>query len=511
MIANKRSQILWTISLALLLGPAFRPTVASGRSPQASAPMRQMATRAASGAIKLEVQRDSASAPMGSTVSLKIFMRNADNRAATWDHACTINLAITFPSRKVEKQTIVIPQGRDFVVAKFEASEYGVVHLNATESTDSLLGAGNTVFIFVPSSKSGKPAVKKPVPQGGSFQEFLRAPYAGPRLTFVSWNSGTSLRSSLEELQEPPAPAAAPAAPGAPPATPQLLLVNSTGKDEILADGKDFALINVYYMAPNGKGAPSDILLWMTWTAGTFTPQPMIIHKGDFAGEGKLVSASVVDATVSIVSSAPSVPIQGSPTLKVSFSPPIYGFGPATSDTTVTMSLIDRDPLVGCFFNDQGFCIQTDRKRQIYVSSSNPTLHVEPASLNVDANGGTATVFLQPTWRGTSTIDMWTDGYGKQRVVVQITIWLVVVLCVIGGIVGGIAARDTLRGSIWWRIFIGVVGAIVLVWMCVFIVIPKTHSMIAHSLISVLVVGIVGGYGGTRVLDFAAKKLGVLT
>ena len=500
-----------TISLALILGPAFRPTVASGRSPQASAPMRQMATRAASGAIKLEVQRDSASVPLGSTVTLKIFMRNADNQAATWDHPCTINLAITFPSKKVETQTIVIPQGHDFMAAKFVASEYGVAHLRATESTDSLLAAGNTVFIFNPSSRSGKLPAKKPAAQGGSLQEFLRVPDAGPRLTFVSWNPGDSLRSSLEESQELPASVAAPAAPTAPPATPQLLLVNSTGKDEILADGKDFALINVYYMAPNGKGAPFDTLLWMTWTAGTFTPQPMIIHRGDFAAEGKLVSASVIDATISIVSSAPSVPVQGSASLKISFSPPIYGFGPATSESVVTMTLIDRDPIVGCFFDDQGRCIQTDRKRQVNVSSSNPTLHVEPASLDVDANGGTATVFLQPTWRGTSDIDMWTPGYSKQRVAVQITIWLVVVLCVIGGIVGGIAARDTLRGSVWWRIFIGVVGAIVLVWLCVFAVVPKTHSIIAHSLISVLVVGIVGGYGGTRVLDFAAKKLGVLT
>jgi hypothetical protein len=473
--------------------------------------MRQMAKRAAAGAIKLEVQRDSASVPLGSTVSLKIFMRNADNQAATWDHPCTVNLQITFPSKKVEKQTIVIPQGQEFVVAKFAASEYGVAHLNATESTDSLLAAGSTVFVFNPSSKSGKPAGKKPASQGNSLQEFLRAPNARPRLIFVSWNSASSPRVSLEESQEPPATTSVAAAPAAPPATPQLLLVNSTGKDEILADGKDFALINVYYMAPNGKGAPSDILLWMTWTAGTFTPQPMIIHKGDYAAEGKLVSSSAVDAAISIANSAPSVPVQGSSSLKISFSPPIYGFGPATSETTVTMSLIDRDPLVGCFFNDQGLCIQTDRKRQVYVSSSNPTLHVEPASLDVDANGGTATVFLQPTWRGTSNIDMWTDGYGKQRVIVQITIWLVVVLCMIGGVVGGIAARDTLRGSVWWRIFIGVVGSIVLVWLCVFTVIPKTHTMIAHSLISVLVVGIVGGYGGTRVLDFAAKKLGVLT
>ncbi len=175
------------------------------------------------------------------------------------------------------------------------------------------------------------------------------------------------------------------------------------------------------------------------------------------------------------------------------------------------MSLIDREPLVGCFFDDQGVCIQTDHKRHVNVSSTNPTLHVEPDSFDVSANDGSATIFLEPTWCGTASLEMWTPGHNKQRIAVEITIWLVVTLCLIGGMIGGIAAKDTLKGSIWWRIFIGIIGAIVLVWLCVFAVVPPTHSMIAHSLISVFVVGIVGGYAGTRVLDFAAKRLGVLT
>lgn len=35
--------------------------------------------------------------------------------------------------------------------------------------------------------------------------------------------------------------------------------------------------------------------------------------------------------------------------------------------------------------------------------------------------------------------------------------------------------------------------------------------MIAHSLISVFVVGIIGGYAGTQSIDFVAKKLGIIT
>ncbi len=469
--------------------------------------MLQRATRGAAGPIKLDVQPDAASAPIRSKVSLKVFLRNADNQPGTWDHPCTVNLEITFPSKRVERQTVVIPKGQNFGVATFVASEYGVAHLRVTESTDSILPAGNTVFIVSQPLRPARAIARRPTPHGASFQEFFSAPHARPRLTLTSWSSSSSTEGYRLEPQELPATSAA----AVPSATPQLLLVNSTGKDEILADGKDFARISVYYMAPNGKGAPSDILLWMSWSNGTFDPQPMIIHQGEFAAEGRLVSSSQVEANIFIASSAPNVPVQGSSTMKIYFSPPIYGFGPAISEPVVKMSLIDREPLVGCFFDDKGLCIQTDHKRHVNVSSTNPTLHVEPDSFDVSANDGSATVFLEPTWCGTASLEMWTPGHNKQRIAVEITIWLVVTLCLVGGMIGGIAARDTLRGSVWWRIFIGNVGAIVLVWLCVFAVVPHTHSMIAHSLISVFVVGIVGGYAGTRVLDFAAKRLGVLT
>ena len=506
MSARKRSYVFLTLSSVFILSPASPATFAAALAPHAQSQMRQRASRAAAGPIKLDIQPDAASAPIRSKVSLKVFIRNANNQPATWDHPCTVNLEITFPSKRVERQTVVIPKGQSFGVATFVASEYGVAHLRVTESTDSILPAGNTVFISQP-SKPARAITRRPTPHGASFQEFFSAPHTRPRLTLTSWSSSSSTEGYRLEPQEPAATSAAAVAP----ASPQLLLVNSTGKDEILADGKDFARISVYYMAPNGKGAPSDILLWMSWSNGMFNPQPMIIHRGEFAAEGRLVSSSPAEAKIFIASSAPSVPVQGSSTMKIYFSPPIYGFGPAISEPVVKMSLIDREPLVGCFFNDQGLCIQTDHKRHVNVSSTNPTLHVEPDSFDVSANDGSATVFLEPTWCGTASLEMWTPGHNKQRIAVEITIWLVVTLCLIGGMIGGIAARDALRGSVWWRIFIGNVGAIVLVWLCVFAVVPHTHSMIAHSLISVFVVGIVGGYAGTRVLDLAVKRLGVLT
>src|SRR5216684_497804 len=329
MSPRKHSYAFFTLSWAFVLWPASPAMFATAQAVQEQSQMRQRATRAAAGPIKLDVQPDAASAPIHSKVSLRVLLRNAENQPATWDHPSTVNLEIAFPSKRVERQTVVIPQGQNFGVTTFVASEYGIAHLRVTESTNSLLPAGNTVFIVGPSSKPAKSRAKKPTPHGTSLQEFFRAPHVRPRLTFASWNSSSSPEAYVLEPQEPAAASAAATSPVAPPATPQLLLVNSTGKDEILADGKDFARVSVYYMAPNGKGAPSDILLWMSWSNGTFNPQPMIIHRGEFAAEGRLVSSSPAEAKIFIASSAPSVPVQGSSTMKIYFSPPIYGFGPA--------------------------------------------------------------------------------------------------------------------------------------------------------------------------------------
>ena len=472
---------------------------------QAQSQMRQMASTAAQEPIKLEVQSDKRSAPINSEVGVKVFLRNANNQPATWNRPCTVNLEITFPSKKVEKHTLVIPASQNAIPFVFTASEYGVTQLRATESTNSLLPAGNTVFIFAPRPRPHAAPPKSPSP-GAAILESPNLSIASSRLVFASWKVPLSPPALPAQTQEPSAVASSPVQ--LPPA-PQLLVVNSTGKDDVLADGKDFARISVYYMHPNGIGAPSDIHLWMTWSNGNFSPQPLIIHQGEFAADGTLVSSSPVLASVTLASSAPNVPVQGNSTLKINFAPPIYGFGPATSDSLIKMSLIDREPLVCCFFNEQGQCISTDRARHVDFSSSNPTLHVNPGSLDIPANNGSAIVYLEPTWRGAASIEMWTSGYNRQHINIDISIWLVLLLCFVGGAIGGLVAQRTSGGSLIWRPLIGIVTGIVLVWAVVFLVVFQTSSAYAHNLVSVFVVGILGGFGGTKVLDGVLKKIGI--
>ena len=78
MSARKCSYAFFTLSSVFVLWPASPATFAAALAPQAQSQMRQRATRAAAGPIKLDVQPDAASAPIRSKVSLKVFMRNAD-------------------------------------------------------------------------------------------------------------------------------------------------------------------------------------------------------------------------------------------------------------------------------------------------------------------------------------------------------------------------------------------------------------------------------------------------
>jgi hypothetical protein len=67
------------------------------------------------------------------------------------------------------------------------------------------------------------------------------------------------------------------------------------------------------------------------------------------------------------------------------------------------------------------------------------------------------------------------------------------------------------KGSWFWRVFLGILGGAVLTWMYVFLALPNVGVNLAHSIISVFFVSVVGGYLGITVLDLAAKRFGWIT
>jgi hypothetical protein len=293
-----------------------------------------------------------------------------------------------------------------------------------------------------------------------------------------------------------------------PSSSPELLLINSSGRDEILADGKDFARIQVHFMDPQGAAAPSDIKVWLTWSNGTLNPQPLVIKKGQVVGEAHWTSRSPVDATGSIVATAPLYSVNGERTLRVPFVPPIYGIGLST-ESPLKLSLVDRAPVIAQFFDDQGRTVETSKPRRVTFVSSNPSLHAAPSEWVVKPNESAAPIFLWATWFGQSTLDIWTPGYAKQTIVVNVTIYAVLITWLIAGTCGGLLAKVALARN--WvtvrRILIGIGAALILVWLHMWVVPPGTGSIAAPGTISVIALSFLGGFTGSPVLEGAGRLM----
>ena len=116
---------------------------------------------------------------------------------------------------------------------------------------------------------------------------------------------------------------------------------------------------------------------------------------------------------------------------------------------------------------------------------------------------------LFPVALGTDAIDAVVAGYTPQPLPIVITGWLVLGLCLGGGIAGGFAAYYKFKGSLVWHVFLGILGGAVLCWLYVFLGLPNVNVKIAHNTSSVFFVALIGGYMGITPLDFAAKKFGL--
>lgn len=472
-------------TFSLLIAAALACWWVAAAAMEAQAPMEKLAQSAAQRPFKLDVRPLAPSAPLGGKVSLEILLLDAANRQVAWKQKSElqVDVIVTGPSKKSRTYKVSIKPGDKAGSLTFEPSEAGVLSLRAREVNDNLLPGGNSVLVR-------KPIAFRPVP---------RAEPVG--LLKASFHVGEPRPLPAMELTEQE------------PQTPSLLLEDSTGR-EILSDGKDSARIQVYFVDPKGGAAPSDIKVWLKWSNGALTPQPLVIKKGEFVAEAKWISRSPLEATVSVATTGPKYPVEGARELKVTFSPPIHAIG-FLNPNPLSLSLIDYAPINVAFFTlaDDGKTLKpvnTSKLRRVTVTPSNALLRLNTLSGDVKENESSIPFYVLPAWYGVSALHVSTPDYETQVLDVQVSVLLVLLLCLSGGVLGGLAATESLKGSRLWRVFIGVIGAIGLVWFSVYAVLPQTISIIAHNLVSVLVVGIIGGYGGTRVLDFLGKKFGYL-
>ena len=484
----------WYLFLAVWIAFSNHSVKAQEMSERYKSLINQQAAHAAAQPAKMIARLLTPENHVGGTVRVQIALISMDNQPVTPKQDWKCDVSIRFPSGRSVDQVAWIKKDGPSGEFEFAADEPGLVSVGVRPDSKEI--RGDKLEVIVQSAK--KASDKK---RSSSIQPILR-----PTITSDASERVVSLR--LVGLSSASQNAADTAGerhdhPVATKKEPVLHISAGDVGGTYFANGKDAVTISVIYESPDLMPAPGPIHVWFRWVNGMLDPQPVVIEKGTFSGVTHLTCLRPGDVKVDFVSSTPPYPVEGDADVTAHFVPPLVALlGPEK------LSIIDNTPVMIVFLDGQKNPVAPGKKWTVTLHSKQSKLHFGPESFDVPDNSPMGSAQLLPVSWGNDTVEAVVADYNPEPLPIVVTGWMVVGLCLGGGIAGGLVAFNKFKDSWYWRVFLGILGGAALSWMYVFLALPNVGVNLAHSIVSVLFVSMIGGYLGTTVLDFAAKRFG---
>jgi len=431
-----------------------------------------------SGPFRLEVK------PKVDVVTVKnrfpalVTLLDANNQPIKATGPTKVEVRLVGPTGKEDDHWVTIPTGQSSAEATMEAEEAGLNQITAREEKDRLRGGKNLVLV-VPQKK----VVPKKKGENGA---------AGFRTSGIHRN-GAAL------------PAASQAGTRKAHLQWQVLCANADG---CLADDRDPAHVQVFYVTESGSAAPATIRVWLRWNHGRLEPpNPVVIPQGQIRGEAWLRSRSPLEARVQLVESSPPLPVMESREQAVQFVSPIAR---ALASGTERMSLVERGRVFLHFFDFEGRIVPVSVDRQVLFAPQTASLRVKPGETVVKKGQSFASAELMPGGVGPATLTVSTPYYPQVEWTVEVTWKVLLMMWSIGGLVGSVVAlrsfKKLLSSSGVWRVITGLAAAALLSLLYVYFDVPQVDFEVAHSNLGILVTSLIGGFCGLLVFNWVAKK-----
>lgn len=441
----------------------------------------------------------------GDTVDFDVQLQNGKSAPVTAGKDTPLDLQLLGSSGEVAQTAMckIAAQSAD-AKCSVQAPESGIYKIKAVPKDKSLLEG--TGFLLVRPQK-GTP---RSAPDGAAKERSNP-----PANVKDSKDKGAGLRppwpyrgvslipaALFIQASEP----AAPACKGSTGAAKVVVLINDGGASGgAFRAGVEPATIQALFESDDGEGAPFPIYIWLSPDHGVLDHNPLVIPKcGINSGEGHLSSSYSGTASVAYTVLPSKYRSQGS--LSATFVP-VIGIVIVPQPPQI-LSLIDRGPIVAQFIDASGNTVATESQRTVTFVSNSSVVGVQDQSVVVQAGAYTAQTMILPFWIGTGSIFVTADRLQAVPHEVQVVGWAVIVVCLLGGVLGGIVLYFTSGGSVIARLIVGVATGIVVTWAYVFGLLPKLNAEIAHNYVSVFVTSIVGGYLGIKALNPILKRLG---
>jgi hypothetical protein len=423
--------------------------------------------------LKLMIRPSAKTVGPNQNVKLVVSLLDGDGKPAKARERTKVRITVTEPNGRKVRLSETIDKGDTADTQSYTPRTPGRYTILAEDEADALLSDLYSFYVL-----------PVPVRRGASLYRFDATP---------AW--------LLAKPPPPPPPQPPPAG------RPRVFLEFLARAEGVLSDGKDAATIAATYISSDGAPAPSDIHVWLRRSHGDFDAKPLVIKQGEY--EGRVLWTSqwpVKDATVEFVSVTAGCVIEGPRSFQTSFIRQVDGIRPIGPPS---FSLTEHPQLTVWFVDHTGQLIKVDKRRTVTFSARDTGIIVTPSEAVVDPGGGPVTVKLTPVSLGQSVVQIDSEGLrsGSTTYSVNITVGWLIAIAMLGGLVGGCIAFAKERTARMLKVIGGIAGGFVLTSVYVFGAVPLATALPINP-ISVTVVSLIGGYSGTKVLDWAWGKLG---
>ena len=504
--------------------------------------------------VKLQVDGPSKSILVGQRAMLNLRLVDADNRPVLAPKDFKVDIMARLPSNTAETlASAVLKAGQSSMSVELPpAKTEGFLYIWARQPELRFGGTYLRVKPSTPLQPGGAPPPRLPIKPPAEPPQAWSSPVTGTQTRVaakmrtltrtipvaklgqrklelaeleLAMSKKQQLKKAAPETQPAAAPPAQPAAvqPAAEPPNPAssappavaasasgyLLALRYSPQRTFLANGKDPVTVHAFVMAKREEPLPGFRVRLFDGT-GTMAPVPLVIPPGAEDGTATLTSDHVGQVAVEYLGATPAVDLDGEKVMTVTFEPPIVGVELKPSPPRI--SLVDTCDLVLRLIDDQGRPIATKARRTVSLALTAGRGEFSASEVPIEPDSSSARAAFTPVWWGPVTVTASTPNLVNVSAGLEVAPPLALLtISLVGGLLGGLLFMGKRSTSKWWRIPLGALTGIIMLWACLFLGLVKLPHAVVLNPISVFVISVIGGWLGTGVFDPILKLLGLGT
>jgi hypothetical protein len=468
---------------------------------------------------KLVIEGPDRDVHVGDGAELYVKLKDPKDQQAKAPKDLSFDIELRFASGARKTITGKVREGATFEKLRVPIDEVGLVRVRALQG--ELLEGGTLLRARVATSRplatrpttgplEGSPTrIDLPAIPADTFRSTVAAPAMTVRISAMTL---AATMPSADAVAAPPAApmpvtltSPAPVAPSAGAAQPLTLEIFRQPERKLHADGVD--ALTIFAMLQHGN-APADIAVHLRTSDGKLVPIPLVIPKDKDQAVATLTSKTIGKIGVDYFKSDPEVAVAGTRSFTAEFTPDIAKFRVKASPTGC--SILGTLQLIVELLDSNSTPVATDVDRVFNFAIDSGQGQIEKTQITVKAGTSEERTVFHPTQPGNVTVSASTPNMLAPPAAFRVTVpWTMMVLWVAGGLLGGLVAFWTEDKAKLWRVAIGGVTGVVLYWLFLFVLNEKLPTWAVANAVSPLVIGVIGGFMGTKVISLAIDKLGV--